>query len=112
MQLQTRISIDAPTDLLAIAVLPADLDFPGSGDGLLSVLDRALEGQIRQAITDERYKAKPGQRLGLPTGRRLASRRILLVGLGDLAPATLGPATRDAAAEGLALDPVHDEASA
>jgi leucyl aminopeptidase len=98
MQLQTRISLDAPTDLLAIAVLPGDLDFPASGDGLLSVLDRALEGQIRQAITDERYKAKAGQRLGLPTGRRLASRRVLLVGLGEAAPAALGPATRDAAA--------------
>jgi leucyl aminopeptidase len=98
MQLQTRTSPDAPTDLLAIAVLPGDLDFPAGGEGLLSVLDRALEGQMRQAITDERYKAKAGQRLVLPTGGRLASRRILLVGLGDAAPTTLGPATRDAAA--------------
>ena len=98
MHIQIRPSLDAPCDLLAIAVFPDELDFPADGEAVLSSLDRALQGQLRQALTDERFKAKLGQRFSLPTAGRASARRILLVGLGARAQQVPGAAIQDAAA--------------
>jgi leucyl aminopeptidase len=98
MHIQTRPSLDAPCDLLAIAVFPDELDFPAGGEGVLSSLDRVLQGQLRQALTDERFKAKLGRRFTLPTAGRASARRILLVGLGARPQHVPGATIQDAAA--------------
>jgi leucyl aminopeptidase len=77
---------DAKVDLLALPVDESSLE----ENSLLSSLDDALAGFLRRAIRDERFRAKAGQTLVLPTQDRLPATRLALVGMGKRA--SFGPA--------------------
>jgi len=91
-----------PVDLLAVICGEGDWDQP-----LLQQLDRRLDGLLRRAAADERFRSKPGQTLSLHTSGALEPRRLLLVGAGSLARdaeralrAAAGAAVRAAAGAG------------
>jgi leucyl aminopeptidase len=65
-------------DALALPVFAEDL----RGDGPVRALDAALGGALLAAAKAERFEAKPGQELQLPTLGRAAAARLVLVGLG------------------------------
>jgi leucyl aminopeptidase len=72
---------------LIVPVVAADGDVRDRG--LVLQLDDQLSGGLTQQIEDERFKAKRGATLVVPSLGRTAARRIILVGLGpadDLTP--------------------------
>ncbi len=69
---------DEKADLLAVGCGEDTLD----DNALLDSLDAALGGFLRASIRDERFKAKSGQSLVLPTHGRLPCTRLALLGLG------------------------------
>ncbi len=66
-------------DLLALACREGDLD---DATGLVGRADARLDGLLRRAAAEERFRAKPGQTLIPHTAGRLPARRIALVGWG------------------------------
>jgi leucyl aminopeptidase len=66
-------------DALALPVFAEDLR---AGDGPVRAIDATLGGALLAAARAERFEAKPGQELQLPTLGRAAAGRLLLVGLG------------------------------
>jgi leucyl aminopeptidase len=95
--------LQATLDLLALACFEDRL----AEDPLVRAADEALGGVLRQAIADERFKAKPNQALTLHTQGKLKPTRVVLLGCGssgvfgakDLRPAA-ARAARLAAAVG------------
>jgi leucyl aminopeptidase len=93
---------ERPLDLLALACFEDRL----AEDPLVRTADEALGGVLRQAITDERFKAKPNQALTLHTQGKLRPTRLVLLGCGpsgnfgakDLRPAAARTARVAAAA--------------
>jgi leucyl aminopeptidase len=67
------------SDLLVIACGDADLDDP---EALVGRADARLEGLLRRAAAEERFRGKPGQSLLAHTNGKLPTRRIALVGWG------------------------------
>lgn len=78
--------LENKADLLAIA---CDEDAV-TENPLVDAADRALDGVLRRAIDEERFRAKAGQTLVLHTHGRLSATRIALLGVG--ARAGLRPA--------------------
>ena len=78
VQVSSSNPFEAAVDLLVVGCAEGELS---SGE-LVAAADRALEGALRQAITDERFKGKAGQVLSLHTFGRLPARRLALVGRG------------------------------
>ena len=74
----TTAPLDLPTDLLALA---CGDDAPAEAP-LVAAIDQALGGSLRRAISDERFRGKPGQLVSLHTQGRLAASRVALVGVG------------------------------
>ena len=88
----------------ALVVICGDGDLEGA---LVRQLDAKTAGSLNRAVTDERFRAKPGQVLSLHVSGRLEARRLILVGAGSLARdparalrAAAGSAVRAAAAAG------------
>jgi leucyl aminopeptidase len=67
-----------PADLLVLTVA----EDAAAEDALVAAADRALDGALRKAITDERFRGKAGQVLNLHTLGRLPAARLALVGRG------------------------------
>jgi leucyl aminopeptidase len=84
--------LDGNVDLLLLACGESDL----SKAGHLDRADARLDGILRRAIADERFRARSGQLLVVHTHGRLPARRIGLVGTGPGAETT-GRALRIAA---------------
>jgi len=91
-----------PVDLLAVICAEGDWDQP-----LLQQLDGRLDGALRRAAGEERFRSKPGQTLSLHTNGRVEPRRLILIGAGSLARdverslrAAAGSAVRAAASAG------------
>ena len=70
------------TGLLALPVFEEDLTPRPAGGGLLAELDRRLGGHLAAAARAERFKARAGEQLLLPTLGRVLAERVLLLGLG------------------------------
>jgi leucyl aminopeptidase len=95
--------LHAALDFLAIPCAEERL----SEDPVIEAADQALGGALRQAIADERFRAKAGQTLVLPTLGKLPVARVALIGCGavgvlgtrDLRPLA-GRAVRLASAAG------------
>jgi len=79
--------LEVPVDLLAIACTEDQLD----GDPLVQTIDGRLEGVVRRAVADERFRGKLGQTLVIHTLGRLPAARLALIGCG----ATRAAAARD-----------------
>ncbi len=91
-----------PVELLAVICGDGDLDQP-----LLKQLDDRLEGLVRRAAAEERFRGKLGQTLSFHTRGAVSPRRLLLVGAGAIARegernlrVAAGSAVRAAAASG------------
>lgn len=69
--------------LLVISLFEGDLG--DTAPAVLAAADKALEGKLRAAATQEGFKAKADQTLTLHTLGRLGADRVLLVGLGSRA---------------------------
>ncbi|HEY0712196.1 MAG TPA: leucyl aminopeptidase, partial [Polyangia bacterium] len=93
IELSGAAPVDEKADLLAVGCTEDALD----DNTLLGSLDSALNGFLRAAIKDERFKGTPGQTLSFPTHGRLPASRLLLIGLGKRASLAL-PALRSFAA--------------
>ena len=98
-------------DLLAVAV----------GDDLAQVdaLDALLGGHLRPVLEQREFTGKPGTSVRLPTLGGLAARELVLLGVGDGAPAAIhraaalaGREARAARATSLALDLACDHTAA
>jgi leucyl aminopeptidase len=70
--------LDQPVDLLLIACGDGDWDPAGPA----ARADARLDGLLRRAAAEERFRGKPGQSLLAHTHGALAARRVALVGLG------------------------------
>jgi leucyl aminopeptidase len=81
LQVSSSNPLEVAVDLLVLSCTERELD----GDALVAGADRALGGALRQAIADERFKAKDGQILSLLTLGRVPARRLALVGRGTKA---------------------------
>jgi leucyl aminopeptidase len=68
----------APADLLALACDEESL----TESAAFEPLDAPLAGALKTALKDERFRAKPGQQVVLPTGGRLPAARVAVVGVG------------------------------
>ncbi|HLK92604.1 MAG TPA: leucyl aminopeptidase [Polyangia bacterium] len=66
-------------DLLVLVCREGDLD---DASGLVGRADARLDGLLRRAAAEERFRGKPGQALIAHTAGRLPARRIALVGWG------------------------------
>jgi leucyl aminopeptidase len=66
--------------MLVIALFEGDLG--GAAPAALATADKALEGKLRAAATQEGFKAKAEQTLMMHTLGRLGAERVLLLGLG------------------------------
>ncbi|HEX3699004.1 MAG TPA: leucyl aminopeptidase [Polyangia bacterium] len=69
-------------------------------DPTLAAADRALDGSLRRAILEERFRGRAGQTLLVHTQGRLAAERLMLIGLGKRSssqPADMRPAAGRAA---------------
>jgi leucyl aminopeptidase len=84
LQVATSDPLLAPVDLLVVSCAE---DRP-TEDALVDAADKALDGAVRRAVADERFRGKPGQVVTLNTLGRLPAARLALVGRGA---ATLGP---------------------
>jgi leucyl aminopeptidase len=72
--------LETRADALALPVFEEDL--AGRGKGTVAELDRLLDGNLVAAARAERFEAKPGQDVALPTLGRAAPRRVILLGVG------------------------------
>ncbi len=88
----------------ALVVICGEGDLDGA---LIHQLDAKLSGLLSRAVTEERFRAKPGQLLSIHGSGSLEARRLILVGAGSLArdPAralrvAAGSAVRAASAAG------------
>ena len=81
-----------PTDALIVPV-PGGTAF-GAAESDFARLDAALDGELARLATDARFSGQPASVLALPTLGRLPARRLILVGLGDLANLTPEAITR------------------
>src|SRR5580692_3626098 len=70
--------LDSPVDLLVIACGEGDL----APSGLLERADAKLGGDLRRAMTEERFRARAGQSLLVHAHGQLPARRLGLIGLG------------------------------
>ncbi len=75
-------SFDA--DLLVLACTDRDLEV----GGFVDQVDDRLEGRLRRAAAEERFRGRPGQTLVAYSQDRLRARRVALVGLGAAGDAT------------------------
>jgi leucyl aminopeptidase len=82
LQITTSDPLRLSADLLAITCAEDRL----AEDPLVRAIDVALGGALRQAITDERFRGKPGQFVTLHTFGRLAAARLALFGVGPTGP--------------------------
>jgi leucyl aminopeptidase len=89
--------LDAEVDLVVFACAEGDLE----GGGWLERTDARLDGWLRRAADDERFRGKSGQTLVAHTSGVVRARRIGLVGTG--ADSRPGRALRQAAAGALRL---------
>jgi leucyl aminopeptidase len=80
--------LEAPVDILVLACSEDQL----AEDPLVRGADAALGGALRQAATEERFRAKPGQSITLHTFGRLPAPRVALLGCG----ASAGFSAKDA----------------
>jgi leucyl aminopeptidase len=89
LQVATSDPLQAPVDLLAVFCAE---DHP-TEDALVDAADKALDGAVRRAVADERFRGKPGQVVTLHTLGRLPAARLALVGRGvdPLGPSELQP---------------------
>ena len=70
----------ASVDLLGIIAFE---DSPGAAEEPdLAAIDRALGGNLRQTMREERFRGKPGQTVILQTNGALGARRVAVVGVG------------------------------
>lgn len=69
-----------PADVLGLVLFEEDV--PQLDDPAFAALDRALRGFLRQSLLDERFRAKSGQAVIVPTNGALPARRIAVVGAG------------------------------
>jgi leucyl aminopeptidase len=90
--------LEQVVDLLIIACSEGELE----GAGLVGRADARLEGLLRRAAAEERFRAKPGQSLLVHTHGALPARRLALLGLGA-ATADGGRALRIAAGSAVRL---------
>jgi leucyl aminopeptidase len=74
------------TDADLLVLLCTDRDLEGSGP--LSQVDERLEGRLRRAAGEERFRARLGQTLVVYSHDRIPARRVALVGLGPAAEAS------------------------
>lgn len=96
---------DSEADLVAVGVLPGDpVQLPGA-------LEQRFGTALAELIASEKFRAKAEATLELPTLGRLASPRLVLVGLGDAghdalrgAAGVVGMAARKRGAETVLLD--------
>jgi leucyl aminopeptidase len=105
IELATAAPSEEPCDLHVLACDEESLE----GGPETEDLDRSTSGFLKRAISEERFRAKPGQTLSFATQGRLPSHRAALVGLGKrsaVSPAALrafaGRAARLAQATGSA----------
>jgi leucyl aminopeptidase len=100
--LEIALSSAAPeeleADLLVIACGDANLD----GSELTGRLDGRLQGLLKRAAADERFRAKPGQTLVVHASG-LPARRIALVGTGPSTDAAAAASLRAAAGTAVRL---------
>ena len=103
MALDTQIVFAKPLahscDLLAVCVREGAVAAGKMVDAHLSDLDRALGGVLRACAGQEEFTGKEGQQLALHTHGKIASERLLILGVGNRADADrMRDALRTAAA--------------
>src|SRR5215831_2020844 len=78
LAVSTANPLEAHVDLLAIVCTEDHLN----EDALVQAADQRLDGVVRRAAADERFRAKVGQTLVIHTLGRLPAARLALVGCG------------------------------
>jgi leucyl aminopeptidase len=73
--------LGSDADLLVLLCTDRDLE----GAGAVSQIDERLDGRLRRAAADERFRARLGQALIVFSQDRIPARRVALVGLGPAA---------------------------
>jgi leucyl aminopeptidase len=84
---------DLPVDLLAVALFKENRN----ESELFSLLNQRLDGHLGRIAEEERFLGKPQQTLTVHTHGKIAAPRILLVGLGSRADATVADVRHAAA---------------
>jgi leucyl aminopeptidase len=67
---------------IAVVNLFRGVKFPGGATG---AMDKALDGAITRAIAETEFEGELGETLFLPGGGQVASKEVLVIGLGDAA---------------------------
>ena len=85
-------SIQAPADALVVLVGTSN-DSPRWSSSALK-MNEALSGELTRLASDARFSGKTGTTLVVPTLRQAASRRVVLAGVGPVAPLTATAVTK------------------
>ena len=84
---------DLPVDLLAVALFKENRN----ESEIFSILNQRLDGHLGRIAEEERFLGKPQQTLTVHTHGKIAAPRVLLVGLGSRADATVADVRHAAA---------------
>jgi len=91
-------AITAPESVACDALVVGIFQDVGPAEGAAGRVDKALGGLLAESLAEERFEGKPAKTTVLHTHGKIPARRIITVGLGPKASATLETLRRGAAA--------------